>query len=650
MTMKYVTAFLLMILCVAAFQNGGEAEISATHASLREADLPGLIPAKEFYAPRYKSWGHRVSPDGERLAWTERVNGKPALRVRVLTGGYTFTVNQPSRTIRFSWAPDSRRLLLLANAGRHGGRRLFLADSGSPKAHPIDISPLREANIRSTFTPPAKPNSVLILARPRAGRFHHLYEIDLKTRVHRMQAINSGNTRRWILNDKGDVVGRLQDDADGGWSVQAVTGTAGWTTLLKGEFTDVPIVGQYVPDENLKVYMATNGERDVRALVNVDLNTGTQELVFQPPGVDVSSILLDSAHQPLAVVYHDDFPRYHYFDRKLEEDVETLLGPGPMLYQFVSASRDLMRVTIRAETDRVGKSTYLIDRRYGTKELLATHPLARYEEILSQTRPITVSVRDGLSISGYLTIPEGTNGQRLPMVLKVHGGPWDRDYWAFDPETQFLANRGYAVLEVNFRGSRGFGRSFMEKGVGEMGGKMQDDLIDAVDWAVAEGYADPEKVAIYGNSYGGYAALVGLTRTPGKFAAGVSVAGPSDLVSLVNTFSRRRAVTRAWWIRFAGDPAEPEVRKELAERSPITFAHRIERPLLIAQGAKDKSVSKEHSDRFVEKLREKDIPVEYLVFPEEGHAIRKSRNRVEFARRLETFLAAHLGGRAGPKN
>ena len=236
------------------------------------------------------------------------------------------------------------------------------------------------------------------------------------------------------------------------------------------------------------------------------------------------------------------------------------------------------------------------------------------------------------------------------MVLKVHGGPWARDYWAFDSETQFLANRGYAVLEVNFRGSSGFGKSFMEKGYREMGGQMQDDLIDAVDWAVAEGYADPEKVAIYGKSYGGYTALVGLTKTPRKFAGGVSVAGFSDLASQVSASSRRSKLTRVWWNHFAGDLAEPEVRKELAERSPITYAHRVERLLLIVHGAKDKTVSKDHSDRFVERLREKNIPVEYLVFPDEGHSIRRNQNRVEFARRLETFLAAHLGGRAGTKN
>ena len=176
---------------------------------------------------------------------------------------------------------------------------------------------------------------------------------------------------------------------------------------------------------------------------------------------------------------------------------------------------------------------------------------------------------------------------------------------------------------------------------------MQDDLIDAVDWAIAEGYADPEKVAIYGPSYGGYAALVGMTKTPRKFAAGISVAGFSDLASLVNTFSRRGGLGSIWWTRFAGNPEEPEDRKHLMERSPITYAHLVERPLLIVHGAKDRRVSKRHSDRFVEKLREKDIPVEYLVFRDEGHGIRKGRKRIELARGLEAFLAKHLGGRAG---
>ena len=270
-----------------------------------------------------------------------------------------------------------------------------------------------------------------------------------------------------------------------------------------------------------------------------------------------------------------------------------------------------------------------------------------HTQILSKTQPLRFNARDGLPIRGYLTLPNGTDGKRLPMVLKVHGGPWLQDQWGFDPETQFLANRGYAVLEVNFRGSTGFGKSFMEKARGEFGRRMQDDLTDAVDWAIAEGYADPQRIAVYGVSYGGYAALMGLIRTPQKFAAGISAMGVSDLALLVDGFRAHRK-RLWWWLHFTGDTYDLADYRELKEHSPITHAGRIEQPLLLFHGAKDTLVSQEHSNRLVAKLREKGIPVEYLTFSDEGHSITRSTNRLKFARRVEAFLAKHLGGRAGP--
>ena len=648
--MKHVAAFLLMIMCAAAFHKGVEAETAATHPSLRGADLPRLIPAKEFYASGYKSWGHQLSPDGERLAWIERGKGKFTLRVRVLKSGHTVTMNHPALVMQFYWTLDSRHLLSFAIVGSQRGTRLFLTDTDYHQGQPRDLIPLEGLKFKEIITPPAKPASVLVQANLPTDHTYDLYEINLKTGVKELLGIDHGNTLRWIVSDKGNVLGRLQRDADGGWSVQAPAGNADWTTLLTGEFTDTIEIVQSIPDGRSRLYMLTSAEQDKRVLMTLDLNTSKQEVVFKRPDVGISKVFMDPiAYEPLVVRYDDGLPRYHYFDRKLQEDVERILGPGPMLHDISSGSLDHMRLTVVTETDRARKTTYLIDRRSGTKELLAVHPLEGYRDILSPTRPIRFKARDGLSISGYLTIPKGADGKRLPMVLKVHSGPWLRDRWGFDAETQFFANRGYAVLKVNFRGSWGFGKSFMEKGYKELGGKMQDDLIDAVDWAVAEGYADPDKVAIYGHSYGGYAALVGLTKTPGKFAAGISVAGFSDLLSQVSTFARREISTRAWWIHSAGDPDDPDARKDLRDRSPITYAHRVERPLLIVHGAKDKRVLKEHSDRFVEKLREKDIPVEYLVFRGERHRIRKRKNRLEFARRLETFLAKHLGGRTGPE-
>ncbi len=644
--MKQLAAVLLLTLCITTSSKGDAGEISATHPSLREADLPPLIPASEFYAGGNESRGHRLSPDGTRLAWTERIKGRPTLRVRMLENGHTVTMNHRVRILTFQWALDSRHLLLSAIVRPRINIHPFLSDTNSPQKQPRDLLPFEGVNIRSILLPPAKPDSVLVEANLRTREVYDLYEIDLRTGMHTLRAINHGDTSRWIVSDRGDILGLLQRGTAGAWSVRKGV-EAGRSPLLTGEYTDIIDIAQYIPHESSKIYMLTNGGLDKTVLMMLDLDTGEQEVLFERPNVDISGYFMDIlAYKPVVIRYHDALPRQHYLDRRLRDDLEKILGSGPMANVIVNGSMDQTRLAIRTETDRSGPSTYLVDRRSGTKELLARHPLRGYENILSPTRPIGFHARDGLSISGYLTLPKGADGKRLPLVVKVHGGPWMRDDWRFDRETQFLANRGYAVLEVNYRGSRGFGKSFMEKGYGELGGKMQDDLIDAVDWAIAEGYADPVKIAILGHSYGGYATLVAMTRTPRKFAAGVSVAGFSDMAALASTLSRGGRLG-AWWNRFANALDATGAKEELTDRSPITYAHRVERPLLIVHGTEDRTISKEHSDRFVAKLREKDIPVEYLVFPDDGHLIRREENRVEFARRLETFLATHLGGRAG---
>ena len=523
---------------------------------------------------------------------------------------------------------------------------MFVADTHIPHLRPQDLTPFPGAKLRWYASPPSRPGVVLVRMNPNNGQVFDLYEINLRTGLHKRIQHNDGKPASWFYGNAGEVIGRLTEAPDGGWVIQALDNGSDWKTVLTGSWTDVLYPVFVVRDSNSMFYVLTNVGRDKVVATALDWKSGKQETLFERPDVDVTQMWVDPrTHRPVAVEYHDGLPRYHFFDTELQDDLETILGPGPMVYRLHSASADFMHLTIRTWTDRSRVRNYLIDRRAATKELLSTLPLHRYEQKLSETRPIRFSARDGLPINGYLTIPHGTNGRRLPMVLKVHGGPWERDFWGFEPDTQFLANRGYTVLEVNFRGSRGFGRAFMERGCNEVGRKMQDDLIDAVEWAVAEGYADERKIAIYGGSYGGYATLVAMTRTPRKFAAGIDVNGISDLALFINTLPPSLKRTRAKWIRCVGDPDDPNERKELLERSPITHSHRIQRPLLIIHGAKDPLVSKEHSDRLVDHLRENDMPVEYVVFEDEGHHIVKRRNSLKFARRLETFLAKHLGGR-----
>lgn len=639
-------SLLSLSLWMAVFlSTGGTADIPVTHPALQVANLPRLISAKEFYKDRHKSWGHQISPDGKRLAWTEITDGKATFRVRLLETRHDIVMNRLKLILKFDWTLDSRHLLFRARAG--GKLHLFLADTDASRKTPRDLTPFDGVHVRSYLLLLGKPDSVMVVMNLRDRHVYDLYEVNMRTGDYELRALGGGPTADWIVSRNGNVMARIQKELDGAWSIQAAEPAGLWTTVLSGTFRDTVTLVPNAPDDDTTVYLHTNAGRDKLSLIRIDLVSGREEVIFEAPDTDVSNFWIDiDAYKPLRVLYGDPLPRYHFFDLEMQRDLKSLMGTAPILYNMSSGSLDHTRLVLLAETDRQGTSTYLIDRRSGTRELLAAHAATKYADDLSEKHPILFRARDGLHISGYLTLPNGTDETRLPMVLKVHGGPWSQDQWRFDLETQFLANRGYAVLEVNFRGSTGFGKSFMEKGRKEFGRRMQDDLIDAVDWAIAKGYADPDKIAIYGHSYGGYAALMALARTPRKFAAGISAMGITDLALLVDDF-RADPLKQAWWTHFAGDTQDPADYDALKKHSPVTHASRIERPLLLFHGAKDSRVRKEHFDRLVEELRKNDTPLDYLVFRDEGHTIMRTANRIRFAHRLETFLARHLGGRSG---
>ncbi len=641
-TMKHAIPLLSLFLWIALYASTGRAGvIHATHPSLQATNLPRLISAREFYRSPLDSWAHSVSPDGKRLAWIEIRGGKPFFRLHLLDTGHQTVMPRFRYIAKFDWTLDSRHVLFRALVGRN--RHLFLVDTDAPWKAPRDLTPFDGVNVSSYFLLLGKPESVMVVMNLRDRDAYDLYEIDMTTGDHEFRGSSDGLPTDWITDRNGRVLARLQRAADGTWSVRA---DGRPIPLLSGTFRDALAPVTNVPDGSTTVFGNTNAGRDKLSLVKLDLVTGEQEVIFEAPDSDLSSFWIDThAYAPLLVRYFDPLPRYHFFDPKLGRDLQALMGTAPIVYHMTSGSLDHTRLVLRAETDRRAVSTYLVDRVSGTRELLAAHAATKFSEDLSETLPIRFTARDGLSLSGYLTLPKGTAGKRLPMVLKVHGGPWLQDTWRFDLETQFLANRGYAVMTVNFRGSTGFGKAFIEKGRKEFGRKMQDDLIDAVDWAIAKGYADPEKVAIYGHSYGGYAALMALARTPRKFAAGISAMGITDLALMVDSF-RDNPQGLAWWIHFAGDTDNPAEHRELERHSPITVAEHIERPLLMFHGARDPRVSKEHFDRLLTELRKGNAPLDYLVFPDEGHVIVKRSNKLKFARRIERFLATHLGGRA----
>ncbi|MDE0343558.1 MAG: S9 family peptidase [Deltaproteobacteria bacterium] len=582
------------------------------------------------------------------MAWFERVDGKPRLHVRVLGSGHTHVMHRLRHIGGFKWALDSKHVLFRRFMDTRFNMHLFAADTSSPQDPGHDLTPFGGVNVAWYLALLDKPDSVFVRMNRERHYLYDLYEIDLNTRGYELRATNQGDTASWLMSRTGKVAGRVQEAPDGAWELQAARGDANWETLLSGTFRDKLEPIENFPDEAARIHVLTNAGRDKTAVIELDLDTGEQRVLFEAPGVDIAKVWTDiQRYEILRVLYFDPLPSYHFFDRQMRQDFERLLGEAPILHVVSSGSINHSRLIVAVETDRQGAATYLVDRRSGTKQVLTEHPLREHAGIFSKTQPVRFNARDGLALSGLLTVPNGTDGKRLPMVLKIHGGPWLLDVWGFDAETQFLANRGYAVLRVNFRGSMGFGKSFLERGRRQLGRKMQEDLIDAVDWAIAEGHADPERIAVFGHSYGGYAALMAMAQAPDRFAAGVSAMAPTDLTLLVDGF-RTHPQRLAWWLHFAGDTHNEADYRDLKQYSPVTHARRIQRPLLLFHGAKDPRIPKEHFDRLLVELRKGSAPLDYLVFQDERHSIRKTANKLKYARRVERFLAQHLGGRAAP--
>ncbi len=410
------------------------------------------------------------------------------------------------------------------------------------------------------------------------------------------------------------------------------------------------------------VFMFDSRGRNTSALFALDTQTGEQKLLAENARADAGGVLMHpTTKQVQAVSFTYEREEWTLLDQSIKADLDYLktLRDGEL---FIGGrSQDDSRWLVSFATDTGPIYVYLYDRKQGadttgTARLLFSNRPALEQLTLSPMLPRVIRSRDGLDLVSYLTLPAWTDADRngvpdagpVPMVLLVHGGPWARDEWGFSPTVQWLANRGYAVLQVNFRGSTGFGKNFVNAGNREWGGKMHDDLLDAVNWAVEGNIARKDKVAIMGGSYGGYATLVGLTFTPDVFACGVDIVGPSNIVTLLNTIPPYWAPAIKEFAERVGDHQSEDGRKFLESRSPITFVDRIRKPLLIGQGANDPRVKQSESDQIVAAMQAKNIPVTYVLFPDEGHGFARPENRTAFNAVTEAFLAANLGGRAQP--
>jgi dipeptidyl aminopeptidase/acylaminoacyl peptidase len=427
----------------------------------------------------------------------------------------------------------------------------------------------------------------------------------------------------------------IREDEDGTWE----------SVLVWGDEDNMASGPLGFTKDGGSMYMVDSRNANAGRLVRLDLETKELEVIAEDEMYDVSDIMLNpDTYEIEAVSFTKERIEWTVLDDAVRADFEAISAIDEGEFSVTSYNNDYDTWTVAFVKDDGPISFYLYDRGTKQAEFLFVHRPELTDYALAPMEPISFEARDGLTIHGYITYPPGLGRRNLPLVLNVHGGPWARDNWGYNPEAQWLANRGYVCLQVNFRGSTGYGKEFVNAGDKEWGRNMQYDLVDAVNWAIDQGIADPSKVCIYGASYGGYAALAGATFTPDLFCCAVPMMGPSNLKTFLETIPPYWTTMVEMMYKRVGDPRTEE--EMLRERSPLFKVDSVKIPMLIAQGANDPRVVQAESDQFVEAMRENGLEVDYIVFEDEGHGFAKPENRLRFYGDAEVFLARHMGGRS----
>ena len=608
---------------------------------------PPPIPLEAFFANRDTSYDHKVSPDGTRLAWIGMAEGRLTVHVRRLDGDDVVALDTHSRRSiqSFVWAQDSRRILYGQDRDGDENTHVFVADTERPRERPRDLTPFagQRAFVQQVIRSDAE-HIVVGVNRPRTA-LADLHRIALTTGERTRIVDNTGDVLTWMTDDDGVVRARIRREAPGARVLERVRpDSARWESLFTLDGEEYARAVGFTTDR-AGLWLLTNQGRDRYALVRLDLATGITAVAHEHAVVDVETAGVSTlTGQPLFAIAHPDYPESRVFDATLSSDLAPLGEPGPAEVRILSLDDAERLATVRVSRDR-GREHHLLDRRTGTRTLLSRSAIAPYADRLARVEPISLTSRDGLTLRGYLTRPPGARA-RVPMVLLVHGGPWTRDYWGYNGTVQFLASRGWAVLQLNYRASTGYGRAFVEAGVRQHAGAIHADLLDGVRWAVEQGIADPARVAIMGASYGGYATLVGLTFTPEVFACGVDLFGMSNLVTQLEgrpsywTWS----FFEPYYRKYYGDVSRPEDRQRLEAQSPLFRAADVRRPVLVIHGANDPNVKQRESNQMVAALRAAGKDVQYLVLADEGHgAFGDPASALRMYRAIEQFLGACLG-------
>jgi dipeptidyl aminopeptidase/acylaminoacyl peptidase len=617
--------------------------------------LPPLLDRELFFGDPEIS-GAQISGDGKHISFIKPFKGVRNIWVKRTEEPFSAARPLTADTTRpitgYFWSRDSRNILYGQDKGGDENYRIYSVDpsaTGDPVPASRDLTPI--ANVRAMIydVPKGTPNEIIIGLNDRRSDLHDVYRLNIVTGQKTLIRKNDDNVMSWITDLKGNLRLALRQTADGGTEILRVDDAALTSIYAVGpEESATPV--RFTPDGN-KFYLVTNkGKMDKSQLELFDLATGTTSYVERDPLNEVDfggAMFSELTDELLATTYVGDRVRLYPRQKKFGDDYARMkkrLPDGELGIMSETDDETVMLVAVSNDVDPA--TVYVYNRITGEARLLYRSRPQLPSNHLAQMKSVRYPARDGFSIPAYLVVPKGVPATNLPAVLLIHGGPWSRVTWGFNSEAQFLANRGYAVLIPNFRGSTGYGKKFLNAGNKQWGtGGMQHDISDGVQYLLREKIADPKRVGIYGGSYGGYATLAGLAFTPDLYAAGISYVGPSNIITLLKSIPPYWAPIKKLFAVRVGDMDKPNELKMLEEQSPLNSAKNMKAPLLVIQGANDPRVKKAESDQMVVALRDLGRSVEYLVAPDEGHGFAGKMNRLAGYTAMERFFAKHLGGR-----
>jgi len=609
---------------------------SAAEASARAK----RIPLRDFFRNPERS-SFQISPDGATLAFMQPYQNRMNVFVQPRAGGETVRLtSETERDVAGYFWKGSRRIVYLKDF--KGDENFHLVAVDLAGGAPIDLTPFDKVRAMIIDDRYDNDDEMIVALNKRTAEVFDVYRLDLNTAELTLIAENPGNVTGWATDHAGALRLAIATDGVNTSILHRTNDGAAFQTTITTNFKE-NIAPLFFDFDNKLLFASSNIGRDKAAIVRVDPATAREDsVIFQHPEVDVEGLDWSRKRKVYTEVQFTTWKRERkFFDAETQAifaDLETRLPGYEIDLQSNNRAEDIF--VVAAWSDRTQGVRYLYERASGKLTKLAEIAPWLDENELAAMQPIRYAARDGLAIQGYLTLPRGGGGKNLPLVVNPHGGPWARDVWGYNPEVQFLANRGYAVLQVNFRGSVGYGRAFWEASFRQWGKTMQDDVTDGVKYVIQQGIADRKRVAIYGGSYGGYAALAGLAFSPELYACGIDYVGVSNLFTFLKTIPPYWKPMLDMFYEMVG---HPEKDKELlTEASPVLHAENIRVPLLIAQGAQDPRVNIDESNQMVAALQKHGIPVEYIVKDNEGHGFHNEENRFEFYEAMEKFLAKYL--------